>query len=564
MIAQRRRKKQKNVRARGKSYRHDTTISMLPDNVLLQIFDFCRRSSRFFDDLDKVWKWNFLVHVCQRWRQVIFGSQHRLNLRISCTPGTPVRKNIGIWPAFPIIVRYVEWGRSVLPNDEDNVVAALEHPDRVSYLWLIVTGSQLEKMAMVMQEPFPVLESLYIRSGGGNAPVLPAKFLGGSAPRLQYIDLYGIPFPTLPTLLLSAGDLVSLRLFNIPPTGYIIPKAMVACLAVLPRLESMVVGFQSAISRPNRISPPPATRTVLPSLTSFEFQGASEYLEDLAAQIDSPQLDRIKINYFNQVVDFQVAQLSEFIGRSVGPKLALLRHAQVAFSRSRVFFEMGSRELHTISGRGPVLTSVLCILCQGIDWQVSHIAQVLSHVSVALSNVVHLELADFRPEALESTDDVEWRHLLHQFSTVQTLHVYPELAGHVALALEEITGEMTTDVLQSLDLLYLVGQPTSSVDKFVTARQLSGRPLTVVDTKTEFNRRLKSCHQIGECSTTDDYKFNSRPVVIGLHQSPVDRKRQHGAPRFYTRMSSKRKQEIYSRPGSGEGDPSLCTGVPST
>ncbi len=64
-------------------------------------------------------------------------------------------------------------------------------------------------------------------------------FLGESAPCLQQVDLYRIPFPELPTLLMSARDLVSLRLDYVPPTGYISPEAMVAGLAMLTRLKTL-------------------------------------------------------------------------------------------------------------------------------------------------------------------------------------------------------------------------------------------------------------------------------------------------------------------------------------
>ncbi|KAH9172849.1 hypothetical protein EDB89DRAFT_1905747 [Lactarius sanguifluus] len=437
-ISQGRRKKQKNIRAQGKSYRPSTMINMLPDDVLLEIFDLCQERYSVLDAMDHVWGWHFLGRVCRRWRQIIFESPHRLNLRIFCTYGTPVRKNLGIWPALPIVMDYADYNYlvGVPPNDEDNVVAALEHPDRVSYLALGITGSQLDKMAAMMQEPFSVLKGLYIRSDDEDALVLPAKFLGGSAPRLQSIILDGILLSASPTLLLSATDLVWLHLFNLPPTCYIAPKAMAACLAVLPRLESIVIEFQSATPRPDRISLPPATRMVLPALTFFRFVGASEYLEDLVAQIDSPQLDRIKIDYFDQFFDFQVTQLSKFIDRSV-----------------------------------------------------------LSYDSVTFSNVVRLELTVFgttHSEQLEGTDDVAWLHLFHQFSIVQTLHVSRELAGHIALVLEHITGELAADVFPSLDSIYLACQPASSIRNFIAARQLFDRPITVVNTKMEFDERLES------------------------------------------------------------------------
>ena len=62
-----------------------------------------------------------------------------------------------------------------------------------------------------MQVPFPELEVLSLSFGGlSYVPVLPDAFLGGYAPRLQYLSLTSIPFPGLQNLLLSAAHLVHL------------------------------------------------------------------------------------------------------------------------------------------------------------------------------------------------------------------------------------------------------------------------------------------------------------------------------------------------------------------
>ncbi|KAH9163255.1 hypothetical protein EDB89DRAFT_575917 [Lactarius sanguifluus] len=320
-------RRSKRLCAQRGSYSSATTIGMLPDNVLLEIFDSYRTQSHTYQEdlphsvvLKSPWKWHLLAHVCRKWRQIILESPLRLNLQILCTHKTPVRKNLGIWPAFPIAISYYPPGTSKRPLGQANVINAFKHLDRVCYVSLNLTVPQLGKMVTVMQEPFPVLTYLDVSLGGGSAPVLPANFLGGSAPCLRTIHLRDIPFPALPSLLLSASDLVKLELRNIPPTGYISPEAMVASLAALPRLEIFVIEFRSATSRPDQILPPPVIRTVLPSLTYFEFQGASEYLEDLVARIDGPQLDHIFTIYL-KFVDIQVAQLSRFINRSVGPDL---------------------------------------------------------------------------------------------------------------------------------------------------------------------------------------------------------------------------------------------------
>ncbi|KAH9020744.1 hypothetical protein EDB84DRAFT_1565599 [Lactarius hengduanensis] len=334
-------------------------------------------------------------------------------------------------------------------------------------------------MATVMRKPFPVLTSLTIILKDPNQPVLPARFLGGSAPRLQEFILSGVPYPTLPTLLLSASDLVSLQLFNIPPTDCMSPKVMAASLAALPRLKFLSIFFQSATPPPDQIHPPPITRTVLPALTDFLFKGASDYLEDLVSRIDGPQLYQISTLYLGQLVDIQVPQLSEFLDRSVGPEFGVFKFALVTFY-SGVSFYVGRHA-------SPNHLVWNCIFDKVSDWQVSRIAQALSQISPALSNVVHLKLAELEEgRYIYGIDGIEWLHLLHQFSSVQTLHAYPQLAGYVALVLEDIVAEMVTEVLPSLDLICLEDQPASSIEKFVTARRLSGRPVTVINTETEF------------------------------------------------------------------------------
>ena len=133
---------------------------MLPDNVLLEIFCFHEEEEY------RLWQWIVLVHVCRGWRQVVFASPLRLDLRIICTSTTPVRKYLGIWPAVPIRVEYYSDGTDFnKASNEDNIVYALEQNDRVYDVTLLfVTGSDLEKISTVMQAPFPVLTDLHISS----------------------------------------------------------------------------------------------------------------------------------------------------------------------------------------------------------------------------------------------------------------------------------------------------------------------------------------------------------------------------------------------------------------
>ena len=459
---------------------------MLSDNVLLEIFDFYRTYNHVHS-LGVVWKWNWhvLAHVCQRWRQIVFSSPQRLKLQILCKRGTPVRKNLGIWPPFPIAL-----SMSRITPYED-AIAALEHPDRVCFVRFYATGFQLGKLVTVMQKPFPMLSSLSIVSDR-TALVLPAEFLGGSAPCLRVINLNGIPYPALPTLLSSTSDLVTLHLRDIPSTGYILPETMAACLARLPRLEDYIIDFHRATPRLDRICPPPATRIILPALTSFQFHGYSEYLEELVARIDIPRANQIQIFYLNRLVDFQVPQLSEFIDRSMGLRLTPSRSAHVSFCRERVTFTLHRHA--NCQGWDPVESLGTTVSFQAIRWQVSHMAQVLSQFFATLFTVVHLETQFKEDDEVEGRDDVEWLHLFHQFPAVRMLRVTSELAGFAALALGGIRRELVADLLPSLELICFEGQPASSVEKFefVATRRLSGRSVTVVDTRKEFYERLES------------------------------------------------------------------------
>lgn len=74
-----------------------------------------------------------------------------------------------------------------------------------------------------------------------------------------------------------------------------------------------------------------------------------------------------------------------------------------------------------------------------------------------LSNGVHLQLD--APPYHPKTDDIEFLYLLRQFSAVQSLYVRTSAAckENVALTLEDITREMVTEVLLSLNLIYLAG-----------------------------------------------------------------------------------------------------------
>ncbi|KAF8258104.1 hypothetical protein EI94DRAFT_1816081 [Lactarius quietus] len=112
-------------------------------------------------------------------------------------------------------------------------------------------------------------------------------------------------------------------------------------------------------------------------------------------------------------------------------------------------------------------------------------------ISVVSDYTNHLSIGDFNSIAL-NLEDIEWVQLLSRFSSVQTLFVSTQISGHVSRALEDIVGVIfPAEVLPALDMLCLEGQPESSIDKFISVCRDSGRSVTFIYTKAEFNGRLK-------------------------------------------------------------------------
>jgi hypothetical protein len=448
------------------------SINVLPDEVLLTIFDCCA-GGESEDKLTKneIEAWQSLAHVCRRWRGVVFESPRRLNLRLVCTSRTPVREMLDVWPAFPLLIQ----DRVCPAEGVDNIVAVLERNDRVDKIELFdVSSTLLEKGLAALQEPFPELVHLVLLSYNA-VPVLPDSFLGGSAPRLQFLWLDRIPIPGLPKLLSSATHLVTLRLENIPHSGYFPPNAMVMALSTLTALRSLRLGFQSPQSHPDQESrrPPPLTRSVLPDLTFVSFKGVSEYLEDLVSSIDAPQLNHLIITFFNQII-FNTPQFTQFISRT--PTLKALKKARVAFAGGAGVVNLSSQT----SGYGDL---ELKVPCRELDWQVSSLVQVCTSLPPlsTLEDLYIYAAPYWQTHWKDNVENVLWLELLHPFTAVKNLYLSKEFPQRITPALRELIGGRTTEVLPTLQNIFLevLQPPIPDIQKFIAARQVTGHPIVV-------------------------------------------------------------------------------------
>ena len=443
-------------------------IDHFPDDLLIYIFKLYQRE---FDDDHEcyyTWRWLAVVHVCKRWRRIIFAWPHHIDVRLDCRSGTAVAKALDVWPNSPVSIRppinYLnESGRG-------DLIAALEHRDRIVGIDFSagLSNPQLERCAALMQESFPFLRILSLRCYSANPPVMTDAFLSGSAPRLQKLILYNVPFPTLPKLLLSAHDLVELYLEYLESTGYISSDVMATCMSVLPRLQYISIIFRSTKSIPQvrtGASPLPPTRAYLPALATLMFNGVREYSEDLMSRIDAPLLQFLRLEFFYQPI-FDMPQLSRLINGM--EKLESALFASIDLHKDRI-------AVYLLSSA----TGSLEFTCTGLEKQISLLEQFWTQ---CLPHVGRLRLWKTYNMQKDQQSAIPWLGFLRSCNALQVLYLHDEeLEMEVARVLGELSGESVVEVLPMLHTLTLdkFDRVEPLLKPFIDARQLSGHPVTM-------------------------------------------------------------------------------------
>jgi len=398
-------------------------------------------------------------------------------------------KTLDIWPEVPIVIHVDNWriGHWHLPSVTD-VMSVLKRHDRVCKVFIDgVPSSLLEELATA---GLPALIELELVAFEMDPQILPDSFLGGSVPRLQSLDLRGIPFPGIGKLLLSTRDLVTLSLGSIPSAGYILPEAMVTILSALTKLKSLHLSFETLEFWAHGASrrPPALPRVVLPALTNFDFSGNSEYLEDIVSRIDAP-LDCIDMTFFGELASditffgglaSDMPLLCDFIGRT---KILEAPH------RADISLSSFNARISLFQRKGDVDFKVLNILWYTPDSQLSSLAQACSWLLPPLPSLGHLGIYRYKSEFwsshwLNEVENTQWMELLRPFITVKDLALDEPFVLSVASALQELVGEQVTEMLPALQNISLEGLQSSDpvpdgIAKFIAARGLSGCPVIV-------------------------------------------------------------------------------------
>ena len=472
---------------------HIPSIHILDDDSLLRIFFFYRLVlfGEFEDDhmfrlqarecAHGRW-WHKLIHVCRRWRYLVFASASHLGLCLVCTHGTPVADMLAYFPPLPLVIYHTDFAREMTAEDEEGIILALQHRDRVRRISLKIPTPNLKKVLLSMDDEFPILEYLDIGRliKHNMSLVLPKTF---QAPHLRHLILINFAIPIRSPLLTTAVGLVTLSLDWIHPSAYFPPNDLLQRLSLMPQLEVLWIGFHSPV--PNRevemqlLDTPTMTHITLPNLRWFAFQGVSAYLEALLPWMTTPLLEVLQILFFNQLT-FSFTHLLQFIST----------RENLTFRSAGFWFSPHALTMEVYPDHGAKTCALgMKVLCDHLDWQVASAAQIYDALRTAFSAVECIILRDgsgFSPleDRENAPDRTHWRELLRSFGNVKTLRVADDdLVMPVSHCLRPDDEESPMELLpelKELEYVYFASNDAGEeFTSFIDAREKAGLPVTL-------------------------------------------------------------------------------------
>ena len=475
---------------------HTPSIHILDDDSLLHIFYLYRpfllgedednldHGQRRFWGGNEGWVrgrwWYSLAHVCRRWRNIILASASYLDLSLVCTYGTPVQDMLTHSPHLPLVADYVERGRDITIDDEEGIIFALKQRERVLRVRLVAPVTSLQKFIAAMDDEYPILEFLVIQLPNEDKSTIlmfPETF---QAPHLRSLNLVGFALPIRCRLLTTAVGLVTLGLHMVHPSTYFQPNTLLQWILLMPQLEMLSITLDFSIPSRDVERQPTDTPIIaliaLPNLRYFGFRGVHTYLEALVHRITAPRLERLLIDFFNQLT-FSAPRLLQFVNAGENLRFG---SAEFGFFGNGVEVRVDPREEAEMPGL------VIAVLCWHLDWQVSSMAQIVNSLSQVFSAVEHLTLDhdehDQSSEEHNEVDRTKWRRLLRPFNNVKTLRIKNGLVDDLSRCLQLEDGELPLEVSPELqELAYSEsGNIGDGFASFVTARRNTGRPITLV------------------------------------------------------------------------------------
>jgi hypothetical protein len=269
---------------------------------------------------------------------------------------------------------------------------------------------------------------------------------------------------------------------------------MVALLSVLSSLETLHLQFETHQFRLDRETRrlPPVGRSVIPALYEFRFKGVTHYLEDLVTRIDTPQLDHMRITFLFQL-DYDCPRLAQFIDYT--PKLRARDEAHAQFDESVASVASVTPRYRKSNFSFRFDDLLINLSSKKPEWQLMHIKRFcnssLQLLSMAEDLYIEHEYSDLVWEN-DFIENIRWSGHFLPFTAVKNLYLSEKFAPGIAAALEELVEDELTEVLPSLQNIFVEGLEPSgpfweNVGQFVTERELSARPVAISDWDKDSN-----------------------------------------------------------------------------
>jgi len=472
------------VMTHGGTNRRRTCIDILDDDSLLYIFNHCRPPVLSKEGIapwsgkceSETW-WYQLAWVCRRWRRIILASPSYLGISLVCRHGTSVADMLAHSPPLPLVIDHIHNVRSITAEDEEGILIAFKHRDRLRHIQLQAWDPLWEGLfaANDDSERLPRLEYLYIEPllAPDSNWSLPSTL---RAPRLRHLTLHYFAFPIGSPLL---AHLVTLELYWIYPSANFGPNELLQQLSLMPHLETLRIRFQEPFSdqgvEGQLLQIPLSTHVTLPNLRSFLFDGPLVYMKLVLPRITAPLLKDAEITPFD--LDFPIYFVLQFMCKTEKPRFRGVRVTTFDLSAAVTMYP------HEGTG-----FPALCIedsYRRRVDGLVS-VLQRLREMGPVFSEVEFLTLEDEisleRDQESSIPSRTDWHELLGFFNTVRSLHVAGgDLIEGLSRSLLPEDQESAIGVLPDLRVLSCPkgSRVGKSCRSFIDVRRDAGHPVTL-------------------------------------------------------------------------------------
>jgi hypothetical protein len=378
-------------------------------------------------------------------------------------------------PPIPLTIDHLTIG-VVTTEDEEGILLALEHRDRVRRIRLRIPVLAMKRLIKSIDKEFPMLEYLYL----GTTPqtVLDASLslpLTLRAPRLRHLVVFDFTISIGSPLLSGESGLVTLSLEHIFLSNFDLAE-LLQRLSLMPELEIFRISFYSPRSDQDverqllRASLP--AQVTLPKLRWFGFGDPITTMEAVLTRINMPLLEVFEVMSFT----YHTVSMLFTLQLMCKTKKPRFRSIRVTLSDQYSIVTMYPYE------RSEMRTHRIRIFSVHPDWAVTATVWIFDGIRATFSEVELLILEDRTSYEwhMELANETQWRQLLGSFSNVMTLHVPDSRVKELARALQPDDGESLIDLLPELRVLsYSGGYVGEWFRSFLAIRQNADRPVTL-------------------------------------------------------------------------------------